>query len=335
MNTLRPSSLPKIAACSKWVNAPFEVSPPAQRGTLMDEAYRESLQGNQIPLNDLDDSIAEISETLLPGREAVEWAVERTKLIAGSHTIISNEKELHVDIPHLPQGGTLDANVPGIATGIDLKSGQIRNYLEQMAAYALGSMRKYFEDRYTMHLIFCDQREVVTHEFTETEAEVILVDLRDRHLSPESKATPCAYCTWCGAKEECGARRQLATNVGALNVQEKFELILENPDQLSEFLIAANALQDYVDRAKKKALELIEDGQDIAGYKRVKGRKGAEYMPSTNAVNIFKKEGITIDQVMDVVGNLSKNKFEKIIGTQGADYNYVRKPDGRPYLSKR
>ena len=53
----------------------------------------------------------------------------------------------------------------------DLKTGQLRNYREQMAAYALGFMDATFRTEWTAHLLFCDQRQLVTHRFTYEEAK--------------------------------------------------------------------------------------------------------------------------------------------------------------------
>lgn len=336
MTTLRPSSLPKIAACPNYENSPFEAGPPAQRGTLMDEAFREAMQGNNAPLESLDEDISAIDDSLAPGAEAIAWAVDRVKLIAGDEPVITDEESLFTEIPMIPVGGTMDGDIPTKLIGLDLKSGQIRNYKEQMAAYALGRMTSLFEDEYTMKLVFCDQKQVITHHFTLDEATQIVATMRERHTLSDLPATPCTYCGWCGAKDRCEARGELATRVSAhMNVQERFEQIIEDPEELAAFLTGADALKDFADIAKKAGREMIEAGIDVPGYKRVKGRAGAKFMPSDLLAEHCKKKGITIDQLVESIGSMNASKFLELVGGKADDYNFQQKGSGSPYLSKK
>ena len=370
VTTLRPSTLPKLVACPKYVNSPYEAGPAAKRGTLMDEAYRFTLMGEMvrqcncgfyfnredgcdclagedeidsaIPLEVLDQRILALAErencSLEPGREAVEWAIKKTKFIADGHDIITEEKFLWVDIEEMDSGGgTMDGDVPELSIGIDLKSGRIRNYKEQMASYALGRMRAAFLERYTMILIFADERETVTHTFTYEEAEYIVTRLRNKHIDPDEEATPCEYCSWCGAFESCQARKELATRVsGHMNIQERWEIIMEDPEELAEFVTGASMLDDFVKQAKKKLLEFSDNGIDIPGFHKRKG-KITRTLPADNLIEwLSNNTSTSINDVVRVFGGLSEAKFKKLAesaGTTTEGVNLIER-QGASYVQK-
>ena len=141
--SLRHSMLPKVAACACYQPSGGS-SPAAQRGTKMDEAYRAAISGNIALLDQLSDS----------EKQAVQWAIENTIKYSLSDwfgpykaEIIIDEKKLKVKTSGMDHVGTEDARIPDKHLSLDLKTGQIRNYKEQMAAYALGNMETYFLQR--------------------------------------------------------------------------------------------------------------------------------------------------------------------------------------------
>lgn len=342
ITTLRPSSMPKVGECAKYENSPFKAGPPAQRGDLGDESYREAFLGNMRPLETLDANVQKLADenntTLEPLREGIEWAIERTKLIAGDEDIITEEEYLWVEVEEMDSGGgTMDADIPAKAIGIDLKTGQIRNYKEQMATYALGRMRADFLEEYTMILIFCDQKETITHRFTYAEAERIVQRLREKHLDPDEKPTPCQYCNWCGAYERCQARKELATRVaGHMNVQERWEIILEDPVELAEFVRGATELEAFKDSGKKKLLEFAEAGIELEGFHRRNGKITAT-LPAENLIAwIQDHPEVNWQDVIRQMGAISKAKLKKVADAAGESVEGVNFMEfqGAAYVQK-
>ncbi|MEY2599795.1 MAG: hypothetical protein RLZZ142_2054, partial [Verrucomicrobiota bacterium] len=157
---IRPSSLPKLAECPNY-QPKKDAGPAAARGTTLDTVFRNLMQGAT-------EFSFDISQEDL---DAVFWAVKKLKSFSfGATDILTDEESCRLSIPGIERPGTADCIVPSLRFGADLKSGSIRNYREQMAAYALACMEKHFEDEWTMYLLFCDQKEVVEHHFTYTEA---------------------------------------------------------------------------------------------------------------------------------------------------------------------
>ena len=168
---IRHSLLPKLAECACFESKEGQ-SYAASRGTHMDEAFREMFMGNNKPFLNLKPKDA----------DAVMWAIEMTKTIAGDHEVITDENSLKVKTPGIDHTGTEDCRIPAIHTSLDLKSGIIRSYYEQQCAYAYGNMAasydfetgEYSIREWTTHLLFCDQERVVTHSWTIEEAKQVV-----------------------------------------------------------------------------------------------------------------------------------------------------------------
>ena len=95
----------------------------------MDLAMRELLAGGEMPAGVTGEDAA-----------AVKWAVEAVQELAAGAQIFSADADCKVMTPGMEHMGTADAIIPERPLVIDLKSGKVRNYREQVAAYALGLM---------------------------------------------------------------------------------------------------------------------------------------------------------------------------------------------------
>ena len=64
ITSLRPSTLPKMAECPGFTNSPFKAGPPAMRGNITDEGYRDYFDiGEDAPnFVNMDQRIAALSE---------------------------------------------------------------------------------------------------------------------------------------------------------------------------------------------------------------------------------------------------------------------------------
>lgn len=320
---IRPSSLPKIAICPSYQSRGGSAGGAAERGTLMDEAFRFAVAGDRSYLDKLEERIAELPNRF-PGYtppggevEGTEWTIKRALLI--SEDVETREENLRVHIPGIVPLGTADMLFPSIGEHGDMKTGQVRNYREQMAAYALGFMDQFFADKWRAHLLFCDQREVVTHDFTYQQAKAIVEETIAAAQAPARKAEPNEYCSWCGLYETCHARRELATRAFAYtNLQERWEQIKDDPEELAAFLMATDALSDFTDEGKRAALAMIEAGAIVEGWKRV-SRKGNEYVDAETLVGLAHQHNLTIGQVIRAFGNLSGGKARELFRSAGAD----------------
>lgn len=299
---LRPSALPKLAECACYEASP-NPGPAAERGSALDAVFRNRMAGTP-------DQTEMFYKPTAGDLDAVEWSITTLKALAGGHEIITREKDCRLEIPGFENGGTADAIIPAKLAHADLKTGQKRNYREQMAAYALGLMELHFASEWTAHLIFCDQKEVVTHRFTFEEATTIVGKVVDRFHDPAKSPTPCDYCGWCAKAQSCGARLTLADKAVAVTVPDfDFQGLLADNTKLGRFLSACAVLDDFREQAETVAKERLQAGAEIAGWKLVT-RRGAEFVDNVTVGHHIQALGF--GAVLSAYGNLSARKFREI-----------------------
>jgi hypothetical protein len=147
--------------------------------------------------------------------EAVQWALATLKLLNQSEDsadVVVAEEALAAEVPVTGiKAGTMDACCPTQGWLADFKTGQMRDYEAQMAAYSLACMNEYWSDEWTAHLLFVDQQRVVSRHFTWREAR----DIVYRILNAPEVPSCCEYCGWCGAFERCSAVKAAADAVVA------------------------------------------------------------------------------------------------------------------------
>jgi hypothetical protein len=300
VSALRPSNLPKLAVCPCYESNPV-AGPAAERGTLLDSAFRADLLG-------LEERLI-ISNSLTADEiAAVAWAVSMVRAMAGRERVLAREDDCRVKM--LGLCGTADAVVPTRLTHFDLKTGSRRNYREQMAAYALGFMESQFASEWTAHLLFCDQREIETHRFTYDEAREIIEQVIWEFNDPDKKPSPCEYCGWCAKAETCTARLAIvAEGLTTADPGFDFDAVLDDPTKLGRFLACCAVVEDFRERAKKIATDRIKTGGEVPGWKLVT-RKGSEFVDCETVGHHIGTMGF--GPVLAAYGNLSAAKFRDL-----------------------
>ncbi len=336
--TLRPSNLPKLAVCPCY-EASLKVNEAAIRGSALDALFRARLAGQPYQ--------SEIFYTITDEDiSVVEWAVTLLRVLAGGSQILSKERECSVVIPGFEQPGTVDALIKDKLAFADLKTGRKRNYYEQMAAYALGLMEKYFAQEWTAYVLFCDQQELITSQFTYQEAKEIIDGVIGHYHSSEKTPQPCEYCIWCAKAETCPPRLRAAG--AALMVSSTdfdFNAVLTNDQKLGGFLTACAILDDFRKKAEEVAEERIQSGREIPGWK-LATRRGAEFINHDEVGRHIQALGF--GAVLAAYGNLSAKKFRTIweakmskerafpeeVVRRGRGTFYLRAVTARPPINK-
>lgn len=300
--SLRPSSLPKLAACPCFEANP-NAGPAAERGSALDTIFRGRVQG---ALDQPELFYQPTSSDLA----AVDWAVNMVRALAGGSTLLVRENECRVQVPGMDKPGTADAILPQKFAHADLKTGLKRNYREQMAAYALGLMEQYFAPEWTAHLLFCDQREVVTLRFTYDEAKQIVSEVIAQFDDPEKQPAPCEYCGWCAKSETCTARVGAAET--AMTITQPgfdFASVLRDNEKLGRFLVACSVLDDFRSHAEDVAKERLQAGEPVLGWK-LNNRRGPEFINHDDVGRFVPQFGFAA--VLAAYGNLSAKKFREV-----------------------
>jgi hypothetical protein len=276
MSRIRHSALPKLDQCPCYESNPV-AGPAAQRGLALDAALRLLLQGDARGMEPLSDA----------DRESVRWAAETIMDFAGDDAVEVREEELKMRTPGIEHAGTADVVCSSKLWVGDLKTGQIRDYYGQMAAYAWALMEQYFVNEWTAHLIFCDQKQVVTHKFTYVEAKDTVERIVNYARDPYREPRACEYCGWCKLQDRCPAVVGPVTNTLELVEQEKGlsairERLLSDPTRLGQFLADAALFTSELitplrDEAKKM---LAANPEAIPGWQvsAVKGREHFDHI---------------------------------------------------------
>ena len=305
---IRHSLLPKLAECPCYESKPGEAGPAAQRGTLLDGKFRQAL------------STGELDETNLNKEDikAVKWAVKQVKKIAGNNTIISDESLLKVKTPGMDHIGTEDCRIPDIQTSIDLKTGQIRSYYAQMAAYAWGNMESNFCEEWTCYLVFCDQKEVVEHKFTLSKAQEVVEGIINEYVNPEKLPSACQYCSWCARKDFCKSVVGPVVEANSLmestqNIAVLRDEIANDPVRLSRFLEINKMFEsELVKPLKELAKKKLEAGEEVQGW-RLSEVKGSEYFDRISIVRAAISGKWGMDDLVDALGGtMSGSTFREL-----------------------
>jgi hypothetical protein len=239
---------------------------------------------------------------------AVQWAVDTARAFAGGDPIEAREQHLRVSV--MGMTGTADALCGKRQWSADLKTGEVRDYEAQQAAYALGFMDREFTDRWTVLLLYCDAREVVMLDFSRARAERIVRGVIARVKDPQARATPCDYCDWCALRWTCRARLEplsmlLFGDTATLDVGA----FTEDPERLGAVLSITHeiARDDGLHEVLKQAAKLhLEAGHDVAGWSLTRGRE----TQSVDAVTVARYAGeLGIGRVSAAYGPMSARKF--------------------------
>ena len=292
---IRHSALPKLAQCPCYESNPV-AGPAAERGSRMDAAFRALLMGKPVT-GDL------TTEEL----EAVMWAVDTARDIADGAEIEADEAKLKVRTPGMEHEGTEDARTESKTTSYDLKSGSLRSYYEQAAAYCLGNMDRAFAQEWTMHLLFCDQREVVEYHFTYEKAAQVVADVLASASDPNRKPTSCEYCSWCRKSDTCVALtapvvETLATVESTVSLEEIRQSLLADPVRLGKFLKAESIFsKEFVKPLKDAAKAQMVAGAEVPGWKLQK-QKGSETFNRLSIVRAAVAGKSGLDDLVEALG---------------------------------
>lgn len=239
-------------------------SEAAARGTRIDEIIRSVWAGGEAPALPEDEV------------DAVQFALSTLKLLSGGIAVETREEELQAAVP-VPgvKPGTMDALCIEGGWLADFKTGQIRSYHAQMAAYALACMDTYFADEWATHLIFVDQKQVISHTFTREEAEQLVAGI----VNATKVETPCDYCSWCGKFESCPAVMRAGAELikdelpacspaakGKGELPATMAHMLTDHAAAHDFMTKLKIVNDWADILKKKLLEQLSEENEASDY---------------------------------------------------------------------
>ena len=312
---ISPSTLPKLAECALFEGA-SGTSAAAERGTAVDLAIRNLIAGNE-----LEPVAAVVGFDFSP----IAYGVEELKRLAKGSFIETREEYLAMAVPGLSKLGTADAVCKEQKWVADIKTGQVRNYREQLAAYSLACMEDNFDTSWTAHVIYVDQKLIRSYDFSYEEAQQITKRTIDRATSAEAKPTPCEYCSWCKHFNNCHAIVRQAESAIALipdingnSIDAIRQRILATAESMGAFakewkLAEKEIAEPVLGHLKTR----LENGDEVPGWKltSMSGRKFVETEAIAKASQNITKETL----LLAMGGKLSEKSYLELCANNGVE----------------
>jgi hypothetical protein len=312
---ISPSSLPKLAECALFEGA-NGTSSAAERGTAVDVAIRNLIAGNELE---------PMAEVVGFDFSPIAYGVnELTRLAKGSF-VETREEYLAMAVPGLSKLGTADAVCKAEKWVADIKTGQLRNYRDQLMAYSLACMEDNFEMSWTAHVIYVDQKLIRSYDFTYEEAKQGTQRTIDRVTSAEAQPTPCEYCSWCKHYNNCHAIVRQAESAVALipdingnSIDAIRQRILATAESMGAFakewkLAEKEIAEPVLGHLKTR----LENGDEVAGWKltSMSGRKFVETDAIAKASQNITKETL----ILALGGKMSEKSYLELCANNGVE----------------
>jgi hypothetical protein len=320
---ISPSTLPKLAECALFEGA-GGTSAAAERGTAVDVAIRNLISAEH--------DVAIVGED----SGAIAYGVEELKRLAKGSFIETREEYLAMAVPGLSKLGTADAVCKEQKWVADIKTGQVRDYRNQLQAYSLACMEDNFETSWTAHVIYVDQSMIRSYDFTYEEAKQGTQRVIDRATSAEAKPTPCEYCSWCKHYNNCHAIVRQAESAIALipestgnSIESIKDRILATPESLGAFIREWKLAEKEIAEPLLGHLKTrLENGDEVVGWKltSVSGRKFVETEAIAKA-----SEGISKETLMLAMGGkMSEKSYIEFCANNGVEPDTTAIKAGAP-----
>jgi hypothetical protein len=309
---ISPSSLPKLAECALFEGA-NGTSSAAERGTAVDVAIRNLISAEY--------DVAIASEDA----GAIAYGVDELTRLAKGSFVETREEYLAMAVPGLSKLGTADAVCKAEKWVADIKTGQVRNYREQLAAYSLACMEDNFDTSWTAHVVYVDQKLIRSYDFSYEEAQQITKRTIDRATSAEAQPTPCEYCSWCKHYNNCHAIVRQAESAVALipdingnSIDAIRQRILATAESMGAFakewkLAEKEIAEPVLGHLKTR----LENGDEVPGWKltSMSGRKFVETDAIAKASQNITKETL----ILALGGKMSEKSYLELCANNGVE----------------
>ena len=309
---ISPSSLPKLAECALFEGA-NGTSSAAERGTAVDLAIRNLISAEH--------DVAIVGED----SSAIAYGVEELTRLAKGSFVETREEYLAMAVPGLSKLGTADAACKAEKWVADIKTGQLRNYREQLAAYSLACMEDNFDTSWTAHVVYVDQKMIRSYDFSYEEAQQITKRTIDRATSAEAQPTPSEYCSWCKHFNNCHAIVRQAESAIALipdingnSIDAIRQRILATAESMGAFakewkLAEKEIAEPVLGHLKTR----LENGDEVPGWKltSMSGRKFVECEAIAKASQGITKETL----ILAMGGKLSEKSYLELCANNGVE----------------
>lgn len=101
------------------------------------------------------------------------------------------------------------------------------------------------------------------------------------------------HCKWCPAKPKCPQMQVLATQASKLNVTET------SAETIAQWLVVAETLEEWIKSLNAYAFSLLENGQDIPGFKLVQKEGRSKISDAEGLEMLLRKKGCKVAEIKE------------------------------------
>lgn len=332
-----PSRLVTLAKCPGWEND-GKTSDAAIRGTVIGENIARYVTTGEMPSCD--------STPEAYGVRAIASICLGHQINTGAGWI--PEAPLKTTIPHVSGYADIVYRDMDYSLLVEIKSGYsdrepaVNNL--QIIAYALGLLQEGYPEVYA-YLIEVDK--AVTSEAVFSQAEVPLMinqisdiihtaeNARQNGVGHSSPGNPGGHCRYCAHITTCPSMA-FAPGYALQVIRERSDIL--NPKELAKSLSpeilgdtlrkvvpVADLIQDYVGALKCRAIEIIETGGDVPGW-RVSNRNGKRtWIDEINVLHDLKAIVLDHDHYIQLISPVSPAQAEKVMISAGKKPSEAKK----------
>lgn len=184
----------------------------------------------------------------------------------------------------------------------------------QLMFYAAAAMRSaktqwVFHGAETIELVIVQPPHIRRWEVSRRRLEVFEIELRNavlRSQAPEPAIKHGDWCKFCPAKPICPAMN------GAVERALKTQLDTVSPELVGAMLKNADLLEDWIKQLRQFALQRLENGANVPGYKLVAKRATRQWADEATAVAALTALGVDESELM-VTELKSPAQVEKVL----------------------
>lgn len=309
---IRPSRLPALKECPRFESG-------EARDFTLDGTKRHQALGSMF--NERDNILVRKWREQLDDEsiEGIEWAFDYIQIHAPMEDYPLNiERTMEIvddETFETVLKGTLDYQCGNLLFDIKWRR---RDYVPQMAAYALMMIQECGWNAINVHILFMESKYVQKLVLTEGECWRIINEAKHKAEDPNAEPNPCDYCSWCKHTLTCKA---LNDRVGVVTEGRKdWELEqyhasqLTNPEELAKAIPIAIAVKTWAAAVDHFAKKFVFEGGTIPGYE-VRSKKGNRKI--VNLDGAFSRSGLDQSEFLQCCSVVFSMLAEKRSVTHG------------------
>lgn len=332
-----------VAACEQYENT---TNTAAQWGTTVHGIGELMLKGKLVSLGETVEGLEVDKEMLECAEEYVDYC--RSLMRKDSINLIEERFNLEFIAPNTFGTGDFSTVNDNHLDIVDLKTGRGVVYAEnntQLKLYALGAIHELETfgieiETVTLHIVqtrinHIDTWDITVEELREFELFVKEQARRIREdevsFNPDKKA-----CEWCPHKHNCEALQKHVLDVvqGSFDNLDELEGnadIIDN-SHLKKILDNADLITSFVKACQDIAVEKLQSGETIEGYKIVESRTNRKWEDESKVEAYLKKKKVKVDDMYDKKLK-SMTKILKLRPNDEELEAMLIKPKGSPTLA--